>query len=132
MTQINADKINKDQETYNIIGSAMAVHNELGHGFLEAIYREALEQEFTLQGIPFSTEKKLPVYYKKHKLKTFYFSDFICYDSVIVEIKALKRLTGQEESQLINYLKASGLKSGLLINFGAKQLQYKRLVFNLR
>ena len=132
ITQITADETLKDQETYKIIGSAVAVHSELGHGFLEAIYHEALEREFNLQAIPFSKEKKLPVYYKKHKLKTFYLPDFICYDSVIVEIKALRRLTGQEESQLINYLKASGLKRGLLINFGAKQLQYKRLVFNLR
>ena len=132
MTQINADKINKDQETYNIIGSAMAVHSELGHGFLEAIYHEALEREFNMQGIPFSKEKKLPVYYKKYKLKSYYLADFICYDSVIVEIKALQRLSGNEEAQLINYLKASGLNRGLLINFGAKQLQYKRLVFNLR
>ena len=110
----------------------MAIHSELGHGFLEAIYHEALEQEFNLQDIPFSKEKKLPVYYKKHKLKTFYLPDFICYDSVIVEIKALQRLSNHEESQLINYLKASGLNRGLLINFGARQLQYKRLVFNLR
>ena len=132
MTQITADKNIKDQETYKILGAAMAVHSELGHGFLEAIYHEALEQEFSLQDIPFSKEKKLPVYYKKHKLKTFYLPDFICYDSVIVEIKALQRLSNHEESQLINYLKASGLNRGLLINFGARQLQYKRLVFNLR
>ena len=132
ITQITADKTLKDQETYKIIGSAMAVHNELGHGFLEAIYHEALEREFNMQGIPFSKEKKLPVYYKKYKLKNYYLADFICYDSVIVEIKALRRLSGNEEAQLINYLKASGLNRGLLINFGAKQLQYKRLVFNLR
>ncbi|MCY4362259.1 MAG: GxxExxY protein [Gammaproteobacteria bacterium] len=78
MTQITADKNIKDQETYKILGAAMAVHCELGHGFLEAIYHEALEQEFHLQDIPFSKEKKLPVYYKKHKLKTFYLPDFIC------------------------------------------------------
>ena len=132
ITQITADKTLKDQETYKIIGSAMAVHNELGHGFLEAIYHEALEREFNMQDIPFSKEKKLPVYYKKYKLKNYYLADFICYDSVIVEIKALRRLSGNEEAQLINYLKASGLNRGLLINFGAKQLQYKRLVFNLR
>ncbi len=132
MTQMNADNDKKDQETYKIIGAAMAVHNELGHGFLEAVYQEALEREFFLQGIPFSKEKKLPVYYKKHKLKTFYVPDFICYDSVIIEIKALQRIAGHEEAQLINYLKTSGLKRGLLINFGARQLHYKRLVFNLR
>ena len=132
ITQISADKTLKDQETYKIIGSAMAVHSELGHGFLEAIYHEALERELNLQGIPFSKEKKLPVYYKKHKLKSFYQPDFICYDSVIVEIKALRRLSSNEEAQLINYLKVSGLNRGLLINFGTKQLQYKRLVFNLR
>ena len=122
MTQINADKNIKDKETYKILGAAMAVHNELGQGFLEAIYHEALEQEFNLQDIPFSKEKKLPVYYKKHKLKAFYLPDFICYDSVIVEIKTLQRLSNHEESQLINYLKAAGLNRGLLINFGARQL----------
>ena len=101
----------------------MAVHSELGPGFLEAIYHEALEREFNMQGMPFSKEKKLPVYYKKYKLKNYYLADFICYDSVIVEIKALRRLSGNEDAQLINYLKASGLNRGLLMNFGAKQLQ---------
>ena len=132
MTQMNADKNRRDEDTYTIIGAAMTVHNELGHGFLEVIYQEALEHEFHLQSIPYSKEKKLPVYYKKQKLKTYYLPDFICNDSVIVEIKALQKLSGHDESQLINYLKASGLNRGLLINFGAKQLQYKRLVFNLR
>ena len=83
----------------------MAVHSEL-HGFLEAIYHEALEREFNMQGIPFSKEKKLPVYYKKYKLKSYYLADFICYDSVIVEIKALRRLPVGRGS-LINWIPES-------------------------
>jgi len=110
----------------------MAVHSALGHGFLEAVYQEALEREFQFQEIPYIREKKLPIFYRERALKTYYQADFICYNSVIVELKALQNISGREEAQLINYLKASGLHKGLLINFGSRRLQYKRLVFNLR
>lgn len=121
----------RDRETYAVIGAAMKVHSELGHGFLEAVYQEALEYEFQQQNIPYEREKKIPVYYRNQLLQTYYKSDFICYNSVIIELKAMKDLSNNEEAQTINYMKASGLHKALLINFGNKSLQYKRLVFNL-
>ena len=116
-------------ETYKIIGAAMEVHNELGCGFLEAVYQEALELEFQYRKIPHQREAKLEVYYKKQLLKKYYEADFICYNNIIVELKALSALTTEHESQLLNYLKATGLKVGLLINFGNKSLEHKRMVF---
>lgn len=130
MTQMSADK--KDLETYSIIGAAMAVHRELGNGFLEAVYQEALEMEFSRQKIPYVREQELKIFYYGQALKTFYKADFVCFGKVIVELKALQQLTGSEEAQIINYLKASGLNKGLLFNFGTRKLQYKRFVFNLR
>ena len=126
------DSRNRDPQTYAIIGAAMAVHRELGNGFLEAVYQEALQREFVGRGIPFEREKRLPIYYRGEMLNTHYQADYVCYDSVIVELKALQQISGHEESQVINYLKASGMSRGLLINFGAKSLQYKRFVFSLR
>jgi len=132
ISQMDADPGSKDEITFSIIGAAMAVHRELGSGFLEAVYQEALEREFCMLNIPCEREKCLPVFYKGEKLNTYYQADFVCYDSVIVELKALQNLSGIEEAQTINYLKASGLQKGLLLNFGSKSLQYKRLVLNLR
>ena len=121
----------KDQRTYKIIGAAIEVHKELGCGFLEAVYQEALGREFRVQGIPNEAQPTIQIYYKGQPLDKTYQPDFVCYGEVIVEIKALAELTGIEEAQLINYLKATGLKVGLLINFGSKSLEYKRLVYNL-
>jgi GxxExxY protein len=130
ITQMDADLSEKDPQTYTIIGAAMAVHCELGHGFLEAIYQAALEKEFQKQKINYEREKRLPVYYGGEVIAE-YHADFLCFGEVIVELKALGKISGNEEAQIINYLKASGLHRGLLINFGTRSLQYKRLVFNL-
>lgn len=121
-----------DPQTFAIIGAAMEVHRELGHGFLEAVYQEALAREFLARKIPFDREYGLPVFYKGSSLETGYRADFICYGEVVVEIKAIQMLSGIEEAQLLNYLKASGFKRGLLLNFGAPSLQKKRMVLNLR
>lgn len=128
ITQMEADLKRRDALTYEIIGTAMAVHRELGHGFLEAVYQVALANEFNHLGIPFQKEQHLPVSYRGEVIAE-YQADFICYDKIIVELKALQKLSGVEEAQVINYLKATGLQRGLLINFGARSLQQKRLVF---
>ncbi len=119
-----------DPRTYAIIGAAMEVHRTLGFGFLEAVYQEALILEFILRNVPFRKEVDLPVTFKEQLLTTAYRADFICYDSVIVELKAISQLSGKEEAQIINYLKATGLTTGLVINFGARSLEYKRFAFN--
>ncbi len=122
----------KDMQTYAIIGAAMSVHSALGSGFLESVYQEALEMELQMNGIPYVREKQLPIHYREKLLKTVYKADFLCFGSVIVELKAIQNLSAQQESQVINYLKASGLQKAILLNFGAKSLQHKRLVLNLR
>lgn len=106
----------------------MAVQAELGNGFLEAVYQSALEKEFQLNKIPYEKEKRIDVFYRG-EIIGHYIADFICYNEVIIELKALLKLSGVEESQIINYLKATKLQRGLLFNFGTKHLQYKRFVF---
>lgn len=119
----------QDPQTYAIIGAAMEVHKQLGPGFLERVYQEAAVVEYQLRNIPFEREQPLVVRYKGVVLPCHYQPDFVCFGEIIVEYKALDRLTGIEEAQLLNYLKATGLRRGLLINFGAPRLEYKRLVF---
>ena len=126
MTQMT-QKEKGDPRTYAIIGAAIEVHRYLGCGFLEPVYQDALQIELVRQGIPFDREVELPVFYRRERLSASYRADFICFDSVIVEVKALSRLSGVEEAQPINYLKASKLEVGLLLNFGAPSLEYKRL-----
>ena len=119
----------RDPQTYAIIGAAMEIHRQLGHGFLEAVYQDAAVIEFPLRKIPFEKEVSLPIRYKEILLPSHYRADFICFSEIIVEFKALSHLSSVEEAQLLNYLKATGLKRGLLINFGASSLQYKRMVW---
>ena len=106
----------------------MAVHNELGIGFLEAVYQEALEKEFSLNNIPYKREVKLPIYYKGELLSKNYFADFICYDKIIVELKVVSSITSEHKAQVINYLKASNFELGIIINFGEKKLIHERLI----
>ena len=122
----------RDERTFSIIGAAMEVHKELGCGFLEAVYqKEALGKEFIYQRIPFQAQPVIRIAYKGRALDKTYQPDFICYEEIIVEIKAISALSGLEEAQLINYLKATGLHIGLLLNFGSTSLEYRRLVYNL-
>ena len=123
-------KERRDEQIEAIVGAAMAVHVELGHGFLEPVYQEALEREFKLQGIPYSREHGLPIFYRGSALETVYPADFICYGEIIVELKVLKVLSVNEESQLMNYMKAAKLEKGLLLNFGAPRFEYKRFVYS--
>jgi GxxExxY protein len=119
----------KDPQTYAIIGAAMEVHTQLGHGFLEGVYHEALAIEFSLRSIPFERESEISITYKGEPLACKYRADFVCFGEVIVELKALSALTSVDEAQVLNYLKATGHRRALLINFGAPSLQTRRFVF---
>ena len=115
-----------EQETYNIIGAAMKVHSELGPGFTERVYQEALAIEFSDRGIPFDREKEIHATYKGIELEGTFVPDFICYDKIIVELKAVKELDDVHRSQAINYAKIAGFNLSLLINFGVSSLVKER------
>ena len=112
-------------EVYAILGAAMEVQNELGGGFLEMVYHEALNIEFNLRKIPFETEKLITVSYKGHLLEKNYRADLVCYDNIVVELKSVEKIKSEHVAQLLNYLKATNLPMGILINFGEKPIQYK-------
>ena len=112
-----SDQILYKDECYAIQGAIFEVNKELGCGFLEAVYQECLEYELALREIPFESQKVLSLRYKDHDLEQTYKADLVCYDSVLVELKAVREVTGEHRAQVINYLKASGLKLGLLVNF---------------
>ena len=107
-----------EKETYIIRGAIYEVYREMGCGFLEAVYQECLEKELTRLGIPFAAQQVLPLIYKGAPLKQIYKPDLVCYEKIIVELKAVTNLTGEHKAQLLNYLKATGLNVGLLANFG--------------
>ena len=108
-------------ECYSIQGAIFEVYRVMGCGFLEAVYQECLEKEFWRRGIPFIAQKELRLFYKGEELKQSYKPDLICYEKIIVELKALRELTGEHRSQLLNYLKCTGMRLGLLVNFGCPQ-----------
>lgn len=116
------------QEVYQIVGAAMEVSNQLGCGFLEAVYQEALDIELDERRIPHAPQKRIEISYKGKVLNKEYIADFICHDQIVVEIKAIKMITAIEEAQILNYLKATNLPLGLIINFGTPQLEWKRYV----
>ena len=119
-------------EVYAIVGAAMEVHREKGCGFSEPVYQECMEIELADRKLPAEGQKEMPILYKKRRLKKTYIADFIAFGKIVVELKALDKLTSREESQVINYLKASGLEVGVLINFGAPSLEWKRIVLTKR
>jgi len=124
---MNKQAPDRDPRTYAIIGAAMEVHKILGPGFLEAVYQDALELEFQWRSIPYVRERNVLIAYKNHPLPSSYRPDFLCYGDVIVELKALSVLSPNEIAITLNYLKAARLDIALLINFGARSLEFQRL-----
>ena len=116
------------EESYKIMGACFAVHSKLGSGFLEKVYHEALVKELTSRNIPFTSEMQLSVKYDGSFLKKKYYADFVCYDKIILEIKASESLNELHFAQILNYLSVTNFKLGILINFGTKSLTYKRIV----
>jgi GxxExxY protein len=117
------------EEVFQIVGAAMEVYNQLGNGFLEAVYQETLAIEFSLRGIPFLAQPSLKIIYKERVLDQKYVPDFVVYDQIIIELKAIKSIGPNEEAQLLNYLKTSGLRVGVLLNFGAeRRLEWSRYI----
>ena len=120
----------RDPQTYAILGAAIEVQRQLGHGFLEAVYQEALELELSLRGVPARREVSFPVRYKGRVLSCGYRADFVRYDEVLVETKAIDGIGNNEVGQVINYLKASEIRRALLVNFGRPHLEYRRIVLD--
>jgi GxxExxY protein len=124
----NENNLLYKEESFQIVGAAMEVHKTLGFGFLETVYQEALEKEFAFRNIPFASQYPLRIRYKEIYLSKTYVADFVVFEKIIVEIKALDGLTNDHVSQVLNYLKATDYRLGILINFGSKSLQSKRVV----
>ena len=116
------------EESYRIIGSCMKVHAELGAGFLESVYQEALEKQFIKDGVPYEREKLLHIYFDGDKLKKHFKADYVCYKEIVVELKATPFIYQKDMDQTLNYLNATKTKLGILVNFGSKSLTYKRLL----
>ncbi|MEN6408982.1 MAG: GxxExxY protein [Anaerolineaceae bacterium] len=125
--QGSGDLLYRD-EVYQTVGAAMEVHSVLGCGFLEAVYHEAMEKELAQRNIPFTSQTNLTLTYKGLPLSKSYIADLVVFSKIIVELKAVDRLTSVDEAQVLNYLKATGMQVGLLFNFGSGSLQWKRLI----
>ena len=121
-------KILYKDESYAIVGACMKVHRVLGAGFLEAVYEEVLEKEFIIQNIPYKRQVRLNLYYEGVQLKKQYRADSVCYDTIIVELKAVAQVPSTFYAQLQNYLKCTNMELGMLINFGTPSLTYKRIL----
>jgi GxxExxY protein len=118
------------KEAYDIVGAAMEVYRDKGHGFAEPVYQECIELELAHLGIPFQAQQEIRLSYRGQTLKQSYITDLICHGQIVVELKAVKALADEHRAQLLNYLKATGCPLGLLINFGHHPgLQWERLVF---
>jgi GxxExxY protein len=117
------------EESYKIIGACFEVHKILGHGFKEAVYKDALEFELIKLNIPFVREKPFTIIYKEQKLKHFFIADFVVYDTIILEVKIGSYIGDPYIKQTLNYLKASGMRLGLVINFGKPSLESQRVIF---
>lgn len=117
-----------EDESYKIIGAAQEVHKILGCGFLEKVYQDALEIEFKRKAIPFEREVSFKIEYKNELLPSNYIADYVCYNKIIVELKAVGDLCGEHTAQVLNYLKITNYKLGLLFNFGEKSLKIKRII----
>ena len=121
-------KILYEKESYHIVRACLEVHNHLGCGFLETVYEEALALEFRTLKIPFERQKVLKIFYKGNEIKKHYSAHFVCYDKVLLELKAVTRLNSDHDSQVLNYLKAADLKLGMILNFGESSFRFKRLI----
>lgn len=122
------EKLLFEQETYKIMGAAMEVSKQLGGGFLEAVYQESLAEELDIRNIPFVREKKIQLFYKGKELKQFYKADFICFNNIVIEIKAISKILPEHQAQTINYLRALNLRVGLILNFGNNKLEHQRII----
>jgi GxxExxY protein len=117
------------EESYKIIGACFEVYNEKGFGFHEPVYQECMELELSFQSIPFQSQQELKLDYKGHPLKQKYIPDILCFEKIVVELKTVSSLTDEHRGQVLNYLRATGMKLGLLVNFGnPKQLEWERIV----
>ena len=120
------DKMIYPHEAYEIIGAAMEVHNTLGQGFLESVYQEAMEIEMRKRNIPFTSQSKIQILYKDVPMEHYFVADYVCYDKIIVELKSVSTILPEHEAQIINYLRATGFKLGILLNFNEESLFFKR------
>ena len=127
---MQSDTTHRDPQTYAVIGAAFEVSRVLGHGFLEQVYQDALALELADRQVPFEREVAVRVQYKQRVLHSFYRVDFVCFGQLLVELKSTPQIARIDQAQMINYLKATGFERGLILNFGNRSLEWKRLVFS--